>query len=251
MIRTGIDGSGKLISPSSGQGQTLGANSTVRAAQQGIEVVAGTLSKPEPVDGDLVAGLSNRFADAQKYTTVRRAAKKAGEISLSTASKVVLSATYPDLVWSNVGPQYGYKLTIDGKTMAVAAGKDDPIRYRLADLAPGKHSFRVVAVEGDKIVSESAKDSELRWLSKEEDAAINAGLARIKAAAPGDDFAIASYLDEKGLTVAAMDSYAKYFAANPDDNDMRPLLIKAYHDLKLKELKSAEAETYNKLINAK
>lgn len=250
MIRTGADGAGQLVGQSNGQGQAVGANSVIRIAAQGGEVVSGSLSKPEPVAGDLVAGLSNRFAEAQRYTTVRRATKKEGEVSLKTVSKVTLSATYPDLVWSNVGPQYSYKVTLDGKSMTVAGGKDDPIRHRISGLSAGKHTFRIAALEGDKVISQATEDSEIVWLSDAEDAAIKKSIERIKTAAPGDEFAVGSFLDEKGLTVAAMDAYVKYFSANKDDNDMRPLLIKAYHDLKLKDLKSAEAELYNKMMNS-
>jgi len=250
-VKTGADGSGKLVDQSSGQGQTLSANSEIRISAQGGEVISGSLSKPEAVAGDLVAGLSNRFADAQKYTTVRRAVKKAEDVSLKTAAMVTVSAAYPDLVWSNVGPQYSYKVTLDGKAVTVAGSKNDPIRYQVPTLTEGTHTYRVAVLEGEAVVAEEAEDSKLVWLSAKDDAAIKESLDRIKATAPGDEFALGSFLDEKGLTVAAMDAYVKYFSANPDDNDMRPLLIRAYHELKLKELRTAEAETYNKIINSK
>ena len=62
----------------------------------------------------------------------------------------------------------------------------------------------------------------------------------------GDDVFIATEIYESnGMLVAAMDLYRGYFADNPDDNDMRPLLIKAYQDLKLSDLKDSEARLYN------
>jgi len=47
------------------------------------------------------------------------------------------------------------------------------------------------------------------------------------------------------MYVAAMDAYREYFQQNPDDNDMRPLLIQSYQDLKLSNLRESEARLYN------
>jgi hypothetical protein len=42
-----------------------------------------------------------------------------------------------------------------------------------------------------------------------------------------------------------MDIYRDYFTENPDDNDMRPLLIQSYQGLKLSNLRENEARLYN------
>jgi hypothetical protein len=42
-----------------------------------------------------------------------------------------------------------------------------------------------------------------------------------------------------------MELYRDFFQAYPAENEMRPLLIKAYHDLKLMDLKEKEAITFN------
>ena len=39
--------------------------------------------------------------------------------------------------------------------------------------------------------------------------------------------------------------YRDFFQTYPEENEMRPLLIKAYHDLKLMDLKEKEAITFN------
>ena len=52
------------------------------------------------------------------------------------------------------------------------------------------------------------------------------------------------------MTVGAMDLYRKYFDAFKSDNDMRPMLIKAYNDLKLKDLRQKEATLYNEQMQA-
>ena len=49
----------------------------------------------------------------------------------------------------------------------------------------------------------------------------------------------------KALLVPVMDLYRDFFQAYPAENELRPLLIKAYHDLKLMDLKEKEAITFN------
>ena len=58
-------------------------------------------------------------------------------------------------------------------------------------------------------------------------------------------FLEANLLEENGLHVAAMDAYRDYFKENQEDNDMRPLLIQSYQNLKLTELRENEARLYN------
>lgn len=248
-VRTGADGSGKIINQATNTAQIIAAGSVIQAAADGAKALSGKLSAPEAVSGDLVAGLGNRFAEAQRYTTVRRAAKKDGSLAINAAPSVTLSPSYPELVWENVGNQYTYTLTIDGKAVSVPAAKEPMVRFRVSELQPGKHAFKIAVMDGANTVAQTEKDSEIVWLSSAEDGALKEAEQRIMTVAPGDDFVMANFLDEKGLSVAAMDSYRKYFDKNRDDNDMRPLLIKVYNDLKLKELKSAEAEIYNNMLN--
>ena len=250
-VRTGADGTGKLVDQASGMAQTIGASSQVQIGATGAKATAGTLSAPEAASGDLVAGLGNRFAEAQRYTTVRRSVnKETADLKLRLISQVTLSATYPELVWENLGKAYSYSLVIDGKEHAIAGGEGEVIRTRVPELSAGKHSFTVAVLEGGKKVGDADKEGTLVWLSAAEDQALAGELAKVKASAPNDDFALGNLLDARGLTVAAMDTYRKYFGANRDDNDMRPLLIKAYNDLKLRELRQKEATLYNELMQA-
>lgn len=248
-VRSGADGQATLIDQTTNMAQTLGANSVVKVEPTGVKAVSGSLSAPTAASGDLAAGLGNRFAEAQRYTTVRRAVNKdAGEIKLRVASDVTLSTSYPELAWEAQGPQYSYVLTIDGKSYSVAATAGEVARLKLPDLGAGKHSFSVAVMDGGNKVAEADKEGSIVWLSADEDKALTEAVAKLRAVNPGDDFSIANLLDSKGVTVAAMDLYRKYFEANKDDNDMRPLLIKAYNDLKLKGLRHKEALLYNEQL---
>ena len=60
-----------------------------------------------------------------------------------------------------------------------------------------------------------------------------------------DAFLSSDLLEAQNMFVAAMDSYRSHFSENPDDNDMRPLLIQSYQGLKLSNLRENEARLYN------
>jgi hypothetical protein len=55
-------------------------------------------------------------------------------------------------------------------------------------------------------------------------------------------------MEEKGLIVVAMDEYRQFFDQYPDENQMRPYLIKIYNDLNLSDLKLSEIKKYNTLM---
>jgi hypothetical protein len=245
MIRTGADGSGKLIDQAKSTSQTIAASSQIQVDGTEIKVINGTLSAQEAASGDLVAGLGNRFAEAQRYTTVRRGAKKPNEIKLRLPQEISLSSAYPELAWQNFGKQYSFVLTIDGKAHTVAGADGDMVRFKVPELGPGKHTFTMTVTENGKQVAEADKPGSIVWLSADDDKAIAESIAKIRAIDPKDDFSVANLLDEKGLAVAALDLYRKFFTENKDENELRPLLIRAYSELKLDELRQQEALNYN------
>jgi hypothetical protein len=115
------------------------------------------------------------------------------------------------------------------------------IRYEVSDVEEGEHSYRVEVLDKDGTVYIPRRDSVFTWVGQKEEMAI---LSELKKA--GDDvFVAADVLEANNMTVAAMDAYRAYFQENPDDNDMRPLLIGSYNDLKLSNLKDSEARLYN------
>jgi len=245
MIRTGADGSGKLIDQAKSTSQTIAASSQIQVDGTEIKVISGTRSAQEAASGDLVAGLGNRFAEAQRYTTVRRGAKKPNEIKLRLPQEISLSSAYPELAWQNFGKQYSFVLTIDGKAHTVAGADGDMVRFKVPELGPGKHTFTMTVTENGKQVAEADKPGSIVWLSADDDEAIAESIAKIRAIDPKDDFSVANLLDEKGLAVAALDLYRKFFTENKDENELRPLLIRAYSELKLDELRQQEALNYN------
>ena len=247
-VKTGGDGTVIFVNQTSNMTRTVAANSHFKVNETGAEVIAGTLSEPIKAQSDLSTGLSNRFKKAQRYTTVRRSVQKKKKVKLITVRKITLSPSYPHLVWNNVGSNYAYKLHIDGKAVDIASTKNEMIRHSLKKLTPGEHNYRIEVVKEDQSVYLPKRTATVTMLSQEQEDALKSKMALIKQSAPDDDFILASYLDESGLTVAAMDLYRKYFIRYPGDNDMRPMLIKAYHDLKLNKLKKAEAIVYNQML---
>ncbi|MFT7091509.1 MAG: hypothetical protein ACJAYW_001472, partial [Candidatus Azotimanducaceae bacterium] len=204
------------------------------------------LSEPKQESASIFEGLSTKFATAQRYTTVRRSVTKpddaACDSKVRTIRTVTLSPSHPDLVWRNACPEYSYKLIINGDAVDVAAqSTSEMIRYTVTDIEPGEHSYRVEVLDNDGTVYIPRSDSSFTWVDAEEEQKIMKGLT-----AAGDDVFIKNgMLEQNNMYVAAMDSYREYFNENPDDNDMRPLLIQSYQDLKLIDLRESEARLYN------
>ncbi|MBF0308920.1 MAG: hypothetical protein HQL56_05270 [Magnetococcales bacterium] len=247
-VKTGANGSLKVLLQANNTLQEMGANAHIQIEEAAVKVMAGSLSAPAAASGDLMAGFSNRFAQAQRYTTLRRSAKQEGEVKLKVARSVALSKEFPELAWENVGEEFSYQLILDGKTLPVPSTKDPVVRVRIDNASPGEHEFDVKVMKGSEVVFEAKRGGSLVWMSNEEMEAVKSGLSRIKQVAGEDDLMVAGYLEERGLAVAAMDHYQAHFRKHPQDNDMRPLLIQAYNTLKLENMKREEAQRYNKML---
>ena len=240
-IKTGADGSGKLVNQATNLTREIGAGAVVEITSSDAKAISGTLSEAIQDSGNLVSGLGQRFAKAQRYTTVRRSVEKKKKLTLGTAPKITLSSTHPDMVWSGVGKDYTYRITISDKSYDVAAVSGNLVRFTVPQLAPGTYDYKVDVLHGGEIAYTPKKAGKITWLSKGEESKIAASLVQIEKNSPGDSLLQGIFMDEKGLTVSAMDLYTKYFASNADDTDMYPMLIKSYHDLKLVKMKKAGA----------
>jgi hypothetical protein len=248
-IRTGKDGSGTLINQESGMSQELGSNSEIEINSGNVMVIAGSLSEPQEEETSLFQSLMNKFAKAQRYTTVRRSVNSGDEAcdnKVRTIRNVTVSPGHSDLVWRNACPEFSYKLVIDDGTPidVPAQSTSEMIRYDVASSSTGEHSYRVEVLDKDGTVYIPNKDSKFQVMSAAEEKELAAVLVQV-----GDDILLeTNLLEEKGLYVAAMDAYREYFQENPDDNDMRPLLIQSYQDLKLSNLRESEARLYNSAL---
>jgi hypothetical protein len=224
----------------------LGAGTEIAVVTDGVELIDGNLTKPQKDNGSIFEGLSNKFATAQRYTTVRRSVTKADDgqcdNKVRTIREVSVSATYPDLVWRNACPEYSYRIVIDGESHDVPAqSTSEMIRFAVSDTKPGEHSYHVEVLDKDGTVYIPRGESTFVLLDSDAEKAIMSKVNDVQ----DDVFIAASVLEERLMFVAAMDKYREYFNENPDDNDMRPLLIQSYQDLKLSNLRESEARLYN------
>ncbi|MEK9823479.1 MAG: hypothetical protein VW840_15025, partial [Gammaproteobacteria bacterium] len=195
----------------------------------------------------LFQSLMNKFAKAQRYTTVRRSVNKGDEplcdSKVRTIRDVTVSQAHADLVWRNACPEFSYRLIInDSDPIEVPAqSTSEMIRYNVADAGVGEHTYHVEVLDKDGTIYIPRKQSKFTVMPAEEEEEVMNLLEQV-----GDDiFLETNILEEKGMYVAAMDAYREYFQQNPDDNDMRPLLIQSYQDLKLSNLRESEARLYN------
>ncbi len=245
-IRSGKDGGGKLINQRTGLSQELGSNTRVEIEEDSIEVIDGRLSRPKEESVSIWESLANKFAKAQRYTTVRRSITEGEEggcdNKVYTIRKVALSPSHPDLVWRNACPEYSYRLVIDGEAIDIPAqSTSEMIRYEVSGLEPGEHSYHVEVLDKDGTVYIPRRNSTLVWYDEDKEQEIMAQLESFG----GDLLLTTSVLEENDMYVAAMDEYRDYFQDYPDDNELRPLLIESYQNLKLSDLRENEARLYN------
>ena len=242
-IRTGADGSAKVLNQGTGATQTLEANSLIKVTDSGVQVVRGKLSgSGEPAGGTFWSALVNKFTKAQRYTTVRRDPTVLCKVE--TINSLSVSAQYPEVVWTNAGPDCSYRVKVADKVVDLpVSSTGEMIRYRLSDMSAGDHPFIVQVMQNGQVVYVQDKPSTLHWLGGDESAKFPAEEQKIRAL--GDDIQLASFFEDKGFMVPAMDAYRSYIAQNPDENDLRPLLIKTYNDLHLTDLRKKEALSYS------
>lgn len=261
-IRTGKNGSGTFLNQKTGLARSLMADTHVEITVEGATPIKGELGEPFKGKSDLVASLGKRFKKNQKYTTVRRGLKiKLGAASNSKRSPYKLSPVFPNLVWDNVieNPivkqgskitdknynEFSYRLTVDDKVFDVSVPKNNLIvRYKLADLQPGIHKYKVELLRNGELVSEKVKRaSSFVWVDKSEQDEIMDRLSSKN----GDKLLEAISLDTDGIKVGALDLYMSFFAENLDEIDMRPQMLEHLRSLKLGELLSREGELYKML----
>lgn len=245
-VRTGRDGRCKLLDQKTDRIRTVEPGTEVKIGETGLVVLKGGISQPAPAGG--VAGfLERKFTRVHKYAAVQRSLRNRTSRQLKTAKRIVLSRDYPDLVWENRGPLYSYELAIGGKRFAVPPSKEEMIRFAPPAISPGVHPYRVTLLYQGEVLQTQERDGELRWLSEGEVAAFNLKKARIADLAPEDGFLLANLMDDEGLKVAAMDTYLRYMAENPEANEVRPFLIKVLSDLHLVQMRQRESVRYHRL----
>ncbi|MDG1112915.1 MAG: hypothetical protein P8N63_04000 [Pseudomonadales bacterium] len=248
-VRTGADGSGNFINQESGLAQSLSANVTAMVGDAGLDVSAGEVSDPFSSDAGLMDGLANKFASAQRYTTVRRAVKKPGEpeceAKVRLARNITVSEGYADLVWEKACPDNTFVVVLGEQAFEVpSSATGEHIRFQLPLPAAGEYDLRLDVKAGDEVVYTPRRPGKLKVLAAAEEALIKASLI-----AAGDDFfAQADVLEQHGLLVPAMDAYRAYFETYPDDIEMKPLFIANLSALRLMTEKTAEAQKYNDFI---
>jgi len=249
-VRTGADGSTSFVNQSTGLAQTIGADASVEVTESGIQPKAGSVSDPFSAEGGLITSLENKFASAQRYTTVRRAVVKPGEPNcerkIRLPRQITASQEFNDLVWDLACPGDEYRLTVGGESVTVpkSAVGSEKVRYSLPNLAAGDYELSLEVLSDGAVVYSPRRPSKLTILDQAARAALEERLV-----ASGDDlFAKADVLSEQGVLVGALDAQAEYFAAYPDDMDMKPLYIAQLQALRLQTLREAEAIKYNEYL---
>ena len=170
-VRTGADGSGNFINQESGLAQSLSANVTAMVGAAGLEVSAGEVSDPFSSDAGLMDGLANKFASAQRYTTVRRAVKKPGEpeceVKVRLARKITVSEGYADLVWEKACPDNTFVVVLGEQAFDVpSSATGEHIRFQLPLPAAGEYDLRLDVKAGDEVVYTPRRPGKLKFAAR-------------------------------------------------------------------------------------
>jgi len=225
--------------------QVMSENTTIIINKNGIVKKKGHISSKGSVN-HLLSDMNKKFLKALRYTVVRRSISTAPSFELKTARKITVSSNYPDLVWQHLGPEYSYRLFIDTHKFDISVDKNEStVRFPVPKLKSGKHKYYVNVLKDGTPLYEPSKKRKLYYLSEQEQAELLNQKNAIEQIDPENGFLLGNFLEENGLIVAAMDYYQKFFEKNPEENQMRPFLIKIYNDLRLNHLKKVEINRYN------
>ena len=253
LVKVGADSTIKFLNQKTNETTLLTANSTVKVTAGGLEVIEGSLGDTSSAGG-LLSGLSKQFSKTQKYTTVRRAAKKVG-IDLKLATNTV-SADFSELAWESAGADYAYRLhlgTKDRKTNTwadsavyeVPSTGGDIVRTSIKPISK-KQKYFVEVLDGSGKVAFTTKAANLKVLSGKNLAKFEKQKGQFQSM-DESGFMYAGLLKDSGLLVPALDQYTKFFTEFSDDediNELRPFLIEVYSRLRLAHLKSVELKKY-------
>jgi len=248
LVRTNKNSSCQLIDNKTHKNYFLQQKSKIQVKNGLIDVIKGELIEGERT-GDFENYWENKFARVQEYTAALRSEINKN-IKLITAKKIVLSNDYPEILWENAGHQYSYKLIIDKKVYSIGQNQDYIVRFKLNNMKPGTYSYKVVVlIDGDEIYNPKKKNK-IVWLSENERKKISDDIKIINKNFE-NLFITANYLENAGLTAAAMDYYINHFKNNPEDIEMKPYLINIYRELGLKKYRYNELLKYYKQIDNK
>jgi len=140
-VRTGSDGSARLVDQESGDVRELGAETKVLIESDGAELLAGNnLSQPEESGTSFWQALVNKFSSAQRYTTVRRSVVTGPE-AVEPPETLTVSSHYDEVVWSNAGPEYRYRVEIDGLPLT----KNGSLKVELVPMPSSDNPWRIRA----------------------------------------------------------------------------------------------------------
>jgi len=248
-IKTGPDGSGTVTIQETGKNIEIGPNSLVEVTANGIQAKQGQV-KDTADSSQLVAGLMQKFSKSQSYTTVRRSHQKK-DLKIDLAREIKLSEEYPYVVWSNLGKEYRYQLSVGQQKIDIPATEAEMVRAKIHPFT-GEQSVKIKVLEKDNVVTElepfkvkgQATEHKLIWMDAAEKAEFQKTLESIRSAYGDDSFVLGSYFEKEEMWVAAMDQYKKYLEMNPDELEMAPYLFRVYQKLKLDSIYQKELEAW-------
>jgi len=242
-IQTGADGSGTIIFLQQDNMTKIEPNSHIEIINGYIKKVNGKF-KDLPSSEKVLNEIDRQYLHAMKYTMSRKSGGKK-KISVKLPRSISICKDFPLLVWDNCGEEYTYRLTVGSNTYVVPASKDKVVRFTLPELKPGKYKYAVEVLKGGEVVHKPKRTKKLEVLSDDALAGLKKMKETIDKIAKGNLLLLGMRLEELDINAAAYDLYDRYFKIHPDENEMRPFMIRACHSLKLKDIKIEQINLFN------
>ena len=239
-VQTHQNSTCQLIDTKNQKTYDMGEKSTIQISKKRLTTVKGKVSECKK-PGHFENYWEKKFTKVQEYTAALRNEIKKCEL---TIKDLVLSDDFPEIIWENQGSEYLYRLQIHNESYIIDGTESKIVRFTPKRLPPGKYPYIIeVLDEFETPVYRPKKKRTLTWLSEAESQEIISRVHYLDSQLK-NSFIIATFLENKGLNVPAMDYYQRYFENNPYENEMRPYLISIYKKLGLKSLRNNEYEKY-------
>jgi hypothetical protein len=216
-----------------------------------IEIINGYIKKVTGKFNDLESSqkvledIDREFLHAMKYTICRKSKRKKEKVSVKLPKSISICKAYPLLIWKNCGEEYSYRLTIGNNNYDVPSSKDAVVRFSLPDVKPGEYEYGVTVLKDGEVIYKPKRTKTLIVLSDDKIKPLLNAKSLIDKMANGNLLILGMRLDQFDIGGAAYDAYERFFKAHPDENEMRPFIIRACHNLKLKELKMDQVELFS------
>ena len=243
-IQTGANGKGTIVFLQQDNMCEIQPDSHIEILNGYIKKVTGKFKDLESSE-KVLEDIDREYLQAMKYTICRKSSRKKDKIDVKLPKSTSICKEFPLLIWENCGEEYSYRLTIGNNKYDVPASKGNVVRFSLPDVKPGEYEYGVEVLKDGEIIYKPKRTKTLKVLSGDSIKSLLTAKGLIDKKVQGNLLLLGMRLEQNDIGGAAYDAYERYFNDHPGENEMRPFMIRACHNLKLKDLKMDQVELFS------